>query len=158
MKNTKKYIILMTIIPWLSIPLIGKKTFKRFLPGSLFMCFYLIIEGMIAEKKKWWWFPFKIKPNVLCELPLIFGPFIIGSIWVFKYTFGKFALYLKTNLCIDAFFTYIMLHWLKKIGYVSLVRFSKFKLSILFLVKSVVMYVFQYFYEKYKNRMQIKDI
>jgi len=157
MKNKKKYIILMFILPWLSAPFIGKKTFKRFLPGSLFMCFYLIIEGIIAERKKWWWFPVHIKPNIISELPLIFGPFIIGSIWVLKYTFGKFALYIKANLVIDTFFTYILLHWFKKIGYASLVRLSKFKLSLLFFIKSVTMYVFQYYYEKYKNRPQIDN-
>ncbi|MBS4172675.1 hypothetical protein [Bacillus sp. FJAT-49736] len=157
MKNTYKFTLLMTILPWLSIPFIGSKTFKRFLPGSLFMCFYLIIEGIIGEKNKWWWFPIRIKPNVLGEFPLIFGPFLVGSIWIFKYTFGKFALYMKTNLLIDAFFTYILLHYFKKVGYVSLVRFSKFKLSILFLIKSVVMYGFQFFYEKYNHQITIEN-
>ncbi|MBB2479665.1 hypothetical protein H5P36_05640 [Bacillus sp. APMAM] len=158
MKNTYKYIFLMTIIPWLSVPFIGSKTFKRFLPGSLFMCFYLIVEGMIAQKKKWWWFPIGIKPNIVGEFPLIFGPFLVGSIWILKYTYGKFALYFKTNLLIDAFFTYLMIPCLKKIGYVSLVRLSKFRLSILFLIKSVVMYLFQYFYEKFRNQRRMESI
>ncbi|KKI88860.1 hypothetical protein WQ54_29305 [Bacillus sp. SA1-12] len=154
MKKNKIYIVLMTILPWLSVPLLGVKTCKRFLPGALFMCLYLIIEGSIAEKRKWWYFPTKVKPNVLAEFPLIFGPFLVGALWITKYTFGKFYLYVILNIVVDSFFTYFVINWFKKIGYVTLVRLSRLQLSILFLVKSFVMYGFQYLYEKYLTRHQ----
>ncbi|WP_026572957.1 hypothetical protein [Bacillus sp. UNC438CL73TsuS30] len=148
MKNTKFLILLMFILPWLSLPLIGRKTVKRFLPSALFMCVYLMFEGMLAEKRKWWWFPYKIKPNVLGEMPLIFGPFLVGSLWVLKFTFGKFNLYLLVNIIVDAIFTYLGLDLFKKMGYVTLVRLSKLQLSLLFLVKSFFMYGFQVLYDK----------
>lgn len=138
----------MSILPWLSISFIGKNNLKRFLPGSIFMCLYLIAEGRFAEKKKWWWFPYSVKPNVLAELPLIFGPFLVGSLWIMKYTYGKFNLFLLINIIIDSFFTYFGLKWFKKIGYVSLVRLTKFQLSIVFLIKSLILYGFQIVYEK----------
>ncbi|MFD2443796.1 hypothetical protein ACFSO7_07340 [Bacillus sp. CGMCC 1.16607] len=149
MRKVNKYVLLLTILPWLSAPFIGMKTFKRFLPGVLFMAVYVFIEGMVAEKKKWWWFPFHIKPNVLGELPLIVGAFFVGSFWILKFTYGKFKNYIIINLIIDTIFTYIIVGLLKKIGYVSLVRLNKFQLSLLFMVKSIVMYGFQFFYEKY---------
>ncbi|WP_160725982.1 hypothetical protein [Bacillus sp. USDA818B3_A] len=148
MKKLNLVLISMTILPFLTIPILGVKTFKRFIPGALFMSLYLIAEGRFAEKRKWWWFPFRIKPNVLGELPLIIGPFFIGSIWILKYTFGKFNLYLLINLIVDSFFTYFVLDWLKKIGYVSLVRLSKFQLSLVFLIKTFILYGTQLFYEK----------
>ncbi|MGM0834658.1 MAG: hypothetical protein ACQEV7_00775 [Bacillota bacterium] len=150
MRNTRNFILLlMTILPWLTAPFIGNKSFKRFLPGTIFMCLYVTAEGVLAEKRKWWWFPFAIRPNVLGEMPLILGPFFVGSIWILKYTFGNFKLYMKVNIVIDTIFTYFMLDWFKKIGYVTLVRFSKFQLSLLFLVKSILMYGFQAIFEKY---------
>lgn len=82
MKKRNIYILLMTILPWLTLPLLGAKTFKRFLPGAIFMSIYVTLEGRLAEKKRWWWFLFKGKPNVLGEMPLIFGPFFIGSFWI----------------------------------------------------------------------------
>jgi cellulose synthase/poly-beta-1,6-N-acetylglucosamine synthase-like glycosyltransferase len=139
----------MSTLPWLSILIIGKKTLRRFLPGSIFMSLYLIAEGRFAEKKKWWWFPYSVKPNVLAEFPLIFGPFIVGSLWILKYTYGKFNLYLLVNILIDSFFTYFGLKWFKKIGYVSLIRLSKIQLSIVFLIKTIVLYGFQIVYEKW---------
>ncbi|KAA0546936.1 hypothetical protein FZW96_13165 [Bacillus sp. BGMRC 2118] len=148
MKNNKLMILLMTLLPWLSIPLLGFKTFKRYLPGVLFMSIYLIVEGRYAEKRKWWWFPYNVKPNVLGEFPLIFGPFFIGSFWILKYTFGKFKLYFLVNLIIDSLFTFLCLDIFKKMGYVTLVKLSKIQLSIVFLLKTIVLYGFQLFYEK----------
>ncbi|WP_102272801.1 hypothetical protein [Cytobacillus massiliigabonensis] len=147
-KADKLLMILMGALPWLTIWFIGKGTLKRFLPGSIFMSLYLIAEGRFAEKKKWWWFPYSVKPNVLAELPLIFGPFLVGSLWILKYTYGKFNLFLLVNILIDSFFTYFGLNWFKKIGYVSLVRLNKFQLSIVFLIKSLILYGFQMVYEK----------
>ncbi|MGG1401340.1 hypothetical protein ABE288_26485 [Bacillus salipaludis] len=148
MKNTKWPIFLMFILPWLTIPLLGNKAMKRYLPSGLLMCLYLIFEGRLAEKRKWWWFPLNIKPNVLGEMPLIFGPFLVGTLWILKYTFGKFPLYVLINIIIDAAFTYLGLNLFKKIGYVSLVRLSKFQLSLVFLIKTFVLYGFQMVYEK----------
>jgi hypothetical protein len=148
MKKRNLYILLMAILPWFTLPLLGAKTFKRFLPGALFMSLYVTLEGMFAEKKKWWWYLFKGKPNVLGEMPLIFGPFFIGSFWILKYTFGKFKYYVLVNLLVDSIFTYFTVDWFKKIGYVTLVRFSKIQLSLIFLVKSFVMYGFQVVFEK----------
>jgi hypothetical protein len=148
-KKPMIFIILMTILPWFSLPLLGKDSFKKFLPGALFMAFYLMAEGRLAEKRKWWWFPFNVKPNVLGEMPLIWGPFFIGSFWISKYTYKKFNLYLFINLMVDGFFVYFILDWFKKIGYASLIRINKFQLSMIFLIKSLVMYGFQVFYDTY---------
>ncbi|MGR3765727.1 hypothetical protein [Rossellomorea sp. NS-SX7] len=158
MKNRTLMITLMALLPWLSIPFLDNKTFRRFLPGTLFMSVYLLAEGTIATKRKWWWFPFHIKPNVAAELPLILGPFFVGSLWIFKYTYGRFSMYFLLNLIVDTFFTTIMLNWFKKIGYVTLIRFTRFQLSLLFLLKSISMYGFQSLYERvFSGKVTNKD-
>ncbi|WP_251032318.1 hypothetical protein [Mesobacillus foraminis] len=98
MKKTNGFIIMMTLLPWLTIPLLSIKTIKRFLPSSILMSLYLVAEGRFAEKKKWWWFPFNLRRNVVGEIPLIIGPFLVGSLWILKYTYGKFKLYLLETL------------------------------------------------------------
>lgn len=148
MKNTKVLLIIMTILPWFTLPLIGGKTIKRFLPGAIFMALYVTLEGAFATKRRWWWFPINAKPNVLGEMPLILGPFFVGSLWILKYTYNRFFLYFIVNLIIDSFFTYFMVGWLKKIGYVSLYRINKVQLSLIFMIKSLVLYGFQSIYEK----------
>jgi hypothetical protein len=147
MKKTSGIILLMTILPWLTFPLLSGKTVRRFIPSSIFMSLLLIAEGRYAEKKKWWWFYTSVKPNFLAKLPLIVGPFFVGSLWILKFTYGKFKLYLFINLIVDSIFTYTGTGWLRKIGYGSLVKLTKYQLSCVFFIKSLLLYGFQYFYE-----------
>jgi hypothetical protein len=140
--------IIMMVVPWLSAPLLGKKTFKRFTPGALFICMFVLIECLFAHKRVWWLFHKRLFPKVIGELPLIIGPFFIGSLWIMKLTFGNFKRYFFTNLCIDAFFVYLHVPILKKLGYASLVRLSKFNFLLIFLFKAVLLYLFQTFFEK----------
>ncbi|WP_100407462.1 hypothetical protein [Bacillus solitudinis] len=148
MKKTNGFIFLMTILPWLTVPFLGVKVLRRFLPASIFISLYLIAEGRFAEKKKWWWFPINVKPNMLGELPLIIGPFLVGALWILKFTYGKFNLYLLINIIVDSLFTYLGMDLFKKIGYATLVRLSKFQLSIVFLIKTFLLYGFQVIYER----------
>jgi hypothetical protein len=148
MKKTSGIILVMTLLPWLTFPLLSGKTVRRFLPSTIFMSLFLIAEGRFAEKKKWWWFYTSVKPNFLAKLPLIVGPFFIGSLWILKFTYGKFKLYLFINLIFDSIFTYTGTGWLKTIGYGSLVKLTKYQLSFVFFIKSLLLYGFQYFYEK----------
>ncbi|MFJ5762770.1 hypothetical protein ACIQAA_27355 [Neobacillus sp. NPDC093182] len=142
--------IIMIVVPWLSAPFLGKKTFKRFTPGALFICIFVLIESLVAHKRLWWLFHKKLIPKVFGELPLILGPFFIGTLWIMKFTFGNFKRYFLTNFCIDAFFVYIHVPILKKLGYASLIRLSKFNFLVIFLIKAILLYLFQILFEKKK--------
>jgi len=142
--------ILMIVVPWLTAPFLGKKTLKRFTPGALFICIFVFIESLYAHKKLWWLFHKRLIPKVIGELPLIIGPFFIGTLWILKFTFGNFKRYAITNFCIDAFFIYIHIPILKKIGYASLIRLSKFNFLLIFLFKAVLLYLFQIVMESKK--------
>jgi hypothetical protein len=144
--------IIMIVVPWLSAPLLGRKTFKRFTPGAVFICSFVFIEGLFAHKRLWWLFYKRLFPKTIGELPFIIGPFFIGTLWIMKFTFGNFKRYFLTNFCIDAFFVYIHVPILKKLGYASLIRLSKFNLLLLFLFKAVLLYLFQIIYERRKMR------
>lgn len=144
--------IIMIVVPWLSAPFLGKKTFKRFTPGAVFICIFVLIESLVAHKRLWWLFHKKLFPKVLGELPLILGPFFIGTLWIMKFTFGNFKRYFLTNFYIDAFFVCIHVPILKKLGYASLIRLSKFNFLLIFLFKAVLLYLFQNIFEKKKMR------
>ncbi len=154
MKKNRWIVVLMAVLPWMSLPLMGKNIFKKYALAALTMSTYLVLEGRFAEKRKWWWFPYNVRPNVLAELPLIFGPFFIGSIWILKYTFGKFKLYFLVNLIIDSLFTYIGMDLFKKVGYVTLVRLTKFQLSVVFLIKTFLLYGSQLLYGSLSNHFK----
>ncbi|WP_186580046.1 hypothetical protein [Aquibacillus kalidii] len=148
MKRNKLILLGMLVLPWLSFPLLGKKTVKRFICSSIFISLIVKAESILARKRKWWWFFEKITPNFSGELPLIWGPFFIGSMWIMKFTYGKYLLYMLINFLIDAFFSFVLIDYLKKLGIGALVRLKKYQLLLIFLFKANLLYIFQILYEK----------
>jgi hypothetical protein len=138
----KLYLVLIIILSWLTVPLIGKKDFKRYYPAATFMGLYVFIEGFIAEKNKWWTIKTRLHSKLRGEIPLILGPFFTGSIWILNLTYGRPLMYILLNSVVDAFFAYPFYTWFKKLGIWKLLRFSQLQLFILFIMKSIFMYVF----------------
>ncbi|MBO0959736.1 hypothetical protein J1P26_08370 [Neobacillus sp. MM2021_6] len=152
MKYNKMFLLVIMLVPWLSLPLLGKKSFRRFYPGALFVCIWIACESLLAKKRIWWRFYEKLIPNVMGEIPFIIGPFFIGSIWILKFTFGNFFRYIVLNFVMDFLFVYPGMIALRNMGVVSLVRMKHYQMGILFMAKSVLMYVFQSFAEKLRKK------
>lgn len=148
MKFSKLLLLIMFIIPWFTLPMLGIKSIKRFLPASIFISLIVTLESIFAKKRKWWWWYERLHPNLQGGFPLTWGPFLIGSMWILKLTYGKFFIYLISNFLVDTLFTYPFVTFLKKQGIASLVRLKKYQLSLLFFFKSLLLYGFQILKEK----------
>lgn len=148
MKYSKSLLMSMFVLSWLTFPLLGKNTIKRFLPAGIFISLVVAVEDVIARKRKWWWWYEKMIPNVSGIVPFLWGPFLIGSMWILKLTYGRFTFYTIINFIVDSFFTFFMVDWLKKLGIASLIRLPKYQLSMIFFLKSLLLYGFQYVKEK----------
>ncbi|MCM3456671.1 hypothetical protein M3685_22485 [Heyndrickxia oleronia] len=149
MKKYKPYLAIALILPILTLPFLGRSTFKRFYPSVLFICSIVLLESIVAYKRVWWWFYNKIMPKPISDMFLIIaGPFFVGSLWILKFTYGKFKRYLAINFIIDTIFVYIIINLFKKIGYGSLVRIKRYQFLSLFLLKAILLYMFQFVREK----------
>lgn len=51
MKNSKLLLIAIAVIPWLTIPLLGRRSFRTFFPASLFICIFSKVVSVIGERK-----------------------------------------------------------------------------------------------------------
>ncbi|WP_409253027.1 hypothetical protein V1502_03590 [Bacillus sp. SCS-153A] len=146
MKLSRILILLLLGFSWLILPLAGWKSIKRFMPASLFMSIFVLVEDAVAEKCKWW----IVYPNFSSRLrgiiPFAIGPFFTGSIFILKYTYGKLPLFLFLNLVMDTFFVYPFYKWFKKLGVWTLIRMSQLQLLTFFLTKSMLMYGFHHFF------------
>ncbi|WP_226668069.1 hypothetical protein [Metabacillus litoralis] len=151
-KYPKLILSLVMIIPWFSIVFFDKKSFKRYLPASLLISIVVKIEGYIAKKRKWWWFYESVHPKISRDIPLIVGPFFIGSLWILKFTYGKFTRFIIVNLIIDSLFTYYFMNIFQKLGLGSLVRLKRINLSLLFMIKSLLLYFFQYLKDQFFDK------
>ena len=152
MKQNKLFLLAMMLIPWLSLPLLGKRSFKRFYPGALFIFVWVLFESYFAKKRLWWRFYEKIIPKTMGELPFMIGPFFVGSLWILKFTFGNFFRYLLLNLILDTLFAFPGMIALRRMGIVSLVSMKHYQMGLLFFIKSVIMYGFQSMIEKMRKK------
>ena len=141
--KSKIILIVMVIFSWITIPFIGWKDIRRFVPSSLFISFILMILSYLGTKRKWWVFKTKINPNINPEFPFIIGPFLAGSLWIFKLTYGNFLKYISYNTVLDLLFSYPLTWIFNKLNIFSLKRLSHFRFFLMFYSTSFLMYGFQ---------------
>jgi hypothetical protein len=148
LKYSKSLLLLLMILPWFSVPLLGKDAFKRFLPAGLFISLVVRMVNFVAKKRRWWWWYETLHPKMSGVIPFMWGPFLIGTLWILKWTYGKFLRYITLNIIVDGAFTYGLVYYLQKFGIASLVRMKKTPLMFIFMVEALLLYGFQFFKEK----------
>jgi hypothetical protein len=142
-KRNKCYILILMLISWVFLLLAGRETLKKYLPASMFMSLLVYGENVLAERIKWWTISTKLFPRVNGIMPFVIGVFLTGSVWILKFTYKNIYLYLFVNILVDSFFSYPFYSLFKKLGVWKLIHIKQYQLSVLFFVKSLLMYAFQ---------------
>lgn len=140
--------IAMLLLSWATLPLLGKRNIRRFLPASILI---VLIEGLhvqMGKKRKWWAFYNQPRSYLSGEFPFNIGPHLVGSLWILKWTYGNFKRFILLNAVIDALFAFPVLRLLKKIKIATLVKFNEFQFFIYIFFKAFLLYGFQYFLEE----------
>ncbi|MDQ0975912.1 hypothetical protein QFZ31_005790 [Neobacillus niacini] len=137
----------MVLLVWLTIPFLGVRNIKKFLPASIFIVIVEILLAQIGKERKWWVF-YKKNSFISVVLPFYIGPFLIGSMWILKWTYGNFKRFITLNAIVDGMFAILMMGLLKKLKLVTLVRFNKIQFFLYLFLKSFLLYGFQYLIEK----------
>ncbi|MBM7583663.1 hypothetical protein JOC86_000200 [Bacillus pakistanensis] len=147
----------MIFVAWLTLPFLGLRNIKRFLPASIMIILFESLNVQIGKKRKWWVFYNKPHSFLSGEFPFNIGPFLVGSMWILKLTYGKFKQFLLLNAIVDATFTFPMVWVLKKMKIVTLVRINNFQFFIYIFYKAFLLYGIQYLFEYMKrfNRSSI---
>jgi hypothetical protein len=149
--NKQKYILLgLLVIPWLTVPLLGREAIKRYLAASLFITFVTKLIYNIGRNRKWWKFYDKLEP-LKKEDPLIYGPYFLSSFWVLKKTYGNFKLYIISNIILHAFFELIGLKFLKSFRIFTLNKLTKLEYFIYHFIRALALYAFQFLKEKFSG-------
>jgi len=144
MKNSKLFYIALLILPWLTVPFLGRDSFKKYLPAAIFMSTFTKALDFFGEKKKWWRIDKGIPPLNSVNF-FNFGPYLVSSLWILKLTFGKFPLYLISNLILHICFIYLGgLKFLKRYKIASIDGITKFQYLALDFLRALLLYAFQY--------------
>jgi hypothetical protein len=146
--------VVMVLLPLLTLPLLGSRNIKRFLPSSLLILLIEMLHAGYGKKQRWWVFYNKPKSYIFGELPYQIGPFWIISMWFLKWAYGNFKLFILLNAITNVIFAYPFSNFAKKIRYYTLVRFNNFQFFLYFFSKAFLLYGFQFLFElKGENRL-----
>jgi hypothetical protein len=133
------------IISWSTFFLIPKKVFKMYTPVATFASLLVIIQSILSVPFKWWTVKGGLFTKVFNDLSFIFGPFFIGTIWIFHFTFGKFGLYALINILMDAFLAYPVNWVFEKLKVYKLVNFKPRHIFFTSISYALVIYAYQIF-------------
>ncbi|QGQ45778.1 hypothetical protein [Metabacillus sediminilitoris] len=151
MKNQWLINITMVILPWLTLPFLGVRGIMRFLPSSILIVLLEAINVQLGKRRKWWVFYNKPKSYITNEFPFNIGPFLVGSMWILKWTYGSFKKFIFLNAIVDGFFAFIIVRLTEKLKVAKLVRLNNFQFFLYFFYKAFLLYGFQYIIEGKKE-------
>ncbi|HZH58798.1 MAG TPA: hypothetical protein VEY70_04315 [Metabacillus sp.] len=125
MDKKKTFNLIVFFMPWLTVLYMKKQAFFRFLPVAIFISFFLSAFSTIANKKKWWKTKSPLYSKIPIDLTYILGPFFVGTLWVFKQTFGNFPKYMLTNLVLNFLSSFPLIYISEKAGVLKFKRMKR---------------------------------
>lgn len=137
--------IFLFLISWLTVFLIPKNEFKKYIPVATFASLIVVIESMLSVPFKWWTVKGGLLNKVINDLSLILGPFFVGTVWIFRLTFGRFWIYLLVNTFMDLFLAYPVNSLMQKLKLYKLVNFKPKHVFFTAICYALVIYRFQIF-------------
>ncbi|MFJ5762869.1 hypothetical protein ACIQAA_27880 [Neobacillus sp. NPDC093182] len=148
----------MVILSWLTLPFLGLNNTKKFFSASLLIVFFEMINVLIGKRRKWWVFYKKPNSYLFNEFPFNIGPFLVGSMWILKWTYGNFKHFILLNATVDAFFAFILVRLLEKLKVAKLVRLNYFQFFLYIFYKAPLLYGIQYIIENKNKFINLKII
>ncbi len=147
-------ILLWTLLlgPWLLLFFLKKNKLKRFFPAGVFGSLVLTFVFQLADRFKWW----EIKENIILltnTTTFVYGLFLVGTVIIMYFTYGKFLLYMLTNLVMDSLLAFGISKWYEYLGIYKLINITSFGVLLLSLFVAVLNYGFQ----KWLEPVLVKD-
>jgi hypothetical protein len=98
------------LLPWISLIFLhklDKDAIRRYMPVALLATVINTIFYQVAWTYDWW----KYKETLfawdkVAQIHTVYGVFLVGTIWIFHFTFGKFLLYFIINLIVDCIYSF----------------------------------------------------
>ncbi len=100
----------LALVPWLTLFLMKKDDIKRWMPVAMFAVVLTTIIGDIGVRLGVW--ATQESPYPFNEmLPYFYGTMPVLTIWVFRFTYGRFWPYMITNTILDIVFNFFILNY-----------------------------------------------
>jgi len=131
------------VLPWLTLFLMKKEDIKRYMPVALFAALLTTIIHDVGIDLGFWTVRGRAFP--LYEmLPYFYGLIPVLTLWIFKFTNGRFRLYFITNLVLDIGFAFYFLgSLLPARGIYALVGITRTQVVFINVVHITLLYIYQ---------------
>lgn len=145
----------MVLLSWLTIPLLGLRNIKRFLPASILILLIEMLHQRYGKKQRWWVFYNKPQSSFFGEFPFQIGPFLTVSLWTLGMAYGNFTRFFLLNTLVHGFFAFPFSFLAEKLRYYSLVRINNLQFFLYFVSKVPLLYVLQTLL--FENKKKLKS-
>ncbi|MCM3364081.1 hypothetical protein ACTQ5K_11140 [Niallia sp. Sow4_A1] len=135
-------------LSWLTLYFMPKKAVKRYIPSATMSALLVMITVFIGSHYKSWKVKGGNKTRIYNILSVILGPFSVGTIWVLYFTFRKFWIYILANFVQNFIYAFPILTFLKKVGFIKYVRFTRIHHLYASMSYALIIYFFQLYLEK----------
>ncbi|MEW9672771.1 hypothetical protein [Ammoniphilus sp. 3BR4] len=147
--SNETILILAFVLAWVSVCFLKKQVVKRYMPVALFAAMLVTIVFEVAYTYQWW----KINTVILnwdriTNVWFVFGPFLIGTIWIFYFTFKRFWLFMLTNVTIEGLHMVLIDPWVQSRGIYELITISRLQVFLLMVSIAFVIYLYQLWQEE----------
>ncbi|MCU9614868.1 hypothetical protein OEV98_15090 [Caldibacillus lycopersici] len=145
------FVVLIRILllsTWATLFFVPKKSIKRFLPVTTMSAFLTMTTVFIGSYFNFWEIKGGNKARIYNLLSLLVGAFSVGTLWIFKWTYGKFWLYLLINVAQNILYAFPIISFFEKMNFIKYVKFTRIHHLIVSLSYSLILYVYQWFLEK----------
>jgi hypothetical protein len=127
--------------PWLLLFTVDKERVKRYMAVSLFGV-VLTIVFQIADRFNWR----EVNETIFFFVnmtPFPFGIFIIGTLFIFYFTYPGFWVFMIINAAFDLFQAFVMSPIVEKLDIYTLKEINHFLLLILMMIIAALLFLYQ---------------
>lgn len=136
----------MLILPWLTLFFMRKEDLKRFIPVAAFTVISGSIIVEVFSTLNFWAVRETVFP-LSYTIPYIYGALPVITIWIFKFTYGRFWLYVATNLVLDLGFSFLIMPWVVRRGIFEIISITYFQGFLVTTVLAFILYGYQLWQE-----------
>lgn len=134
-------------LPFLTLFFMNKDDLKRYLPVGILSAFASIIVGDIGVTLGFWVHQETAYP-LYDIMPFDIGLNMVLTMWLFKFTYRKFGIYLVVNIVLDIVFAYFLFQvYFPNKGMMRLVDISPFQTFLIAVVLAIMLYNYQIWQE-----------
>jgi hypothetical protein len=137
----------MLILPWFTLLFLKKEEIKYYMPVGIFAGFTSAIISEVGVTLGFWVNQETIYP-LSQIMPFDIGLNVVLTIWVFKYTYRRFWVYLIVNTILDIGFSFFLFNQIfSSRGILYLVGISPFQSLLITLTHALLLYGYQIWQE-----------